>query len=187
MPKPKIVVPGETLAVVEEYLGGENTIEENSDIKAVAYGIAEYDDNKKIVSVKAKRTLKPLVAGAIILGEIISVKPDVVLVCMTEAKKNGQKLALFQSLAIIPIRNIKKTYVRDARDEFRIGDIIIAEVTKVTPHTVELSTSKPEFGVIKAFCSKCRHELLLFGKILRCLNCNNTEHRKLSIKYGKID
>ncbi|RLE42772.1 hypothetical protein DRJ19_03540 [Candidatus Woesearchaeota archaeon] len=187
MSKAKIVVPGELVAVAEEYLSGENTVEEDSSIKSAVYGLAEYDDSKKTVRVKAKRTIKPICKGAIAIGEIISVKPDVVLVCINQAKRGNEKLTIFQSLGVIFIRNIKRAFVKDARDEFRVGDIIKAEVVNVTPFAAELSTVKPEHGVIKAFCSNCRHELFLFGRTLRCLNCNNTERRKIALDYGKIN
>jgi len=84
---------------------------------------------------------------------------------------------------MLPIRNVSTRYVERLKDEFKIGDLIKAKVVKASSLGIDLATDDFSFGVVKAFCSKCRHPLQLFGQSLRCLNCGSSERRKVSSDY----
>jgi len=66
---------------------------------------------------------------------------------------------------------------------FELGDIVKAEVTMLTKYSTEISTEKGDFGVGKAFCSKCKQPLQLFQNQLKCTACGNVESRKISQDY----
>ena len=85
---------------------------------------------------------------------------------------------------IIQVSEIKPAYVRSLRDEIRVGDIIKGKVIEITPFNVIITFKQRGLGVIKAFCSKCRHDLSLKGQILECGNCGNKENRTLGFPYG---
>jgi len=85
----------------------------------------------------------------------------------------------------INISQAQKDYVDKLTDDFRIGDLIEAKVTKVLGiDNADLTTAEEELGVLKAMCTKCRYFMNKIGKNqVKCPNCGNKETRKLSSKY----
>jgi exosome complex component CSL4 len=86
--------------------------------------------------------------------------------------------------AVLRVANIDRKYVKSLRDEIRIGDIVRVKVMEVTSHTIRLTTAERDLGVIKAFCSSCRHDLEKQGTKLVCRNCGSVESRKTASDYG---
>ena len=85
----------------------------------------------------------------------------------------------------IHISQAQKGYVAKLTDEFRIGDLIEAKVTKIIGiDNVDLTTAEEELGVLKAMCTKCRHYMKQTSRNeVECPNCGNKERRNLSSKY----
>jgi exosome complex component CSL4 len=83
----------------------------------------------------------------------------------------------------IHVSNVRDSYVKRLSDEFRPSDLVRARVIEVD--RMRLTTSEDSLGVVKAYCSNCRGELVLEGKKLKCPVCNMTETRKISTEYGK--
>jgi exosome complex component CSL4 len=76
-----------------------------------------------------------------------------------------------------------RSFVASAKQKFKVGDIVVGLVEKVESWGIDLNTSSPQFGVLKAFCSKCRSALQLEARQLKCTNCKNLEFRKVSSGY----
>ena len=181
----KAVFPGDVIAVAEEFESGKNTFEdEEGNITSTLTGIALFNEQEKEVSV-AKKGHKaiPLDVGSTVLGSVALVKDDVVILHVFDAKKNGERRVIRESNAALGISKVSQEYIRSLNDKFKIGDIVKAEVWEITPYSLEITTNKPELGVIKAFCSGCRQPLYLFQGKLKCLHCGNVETRKLSKDY----
>ena len=70
-------------------------------------------------------------------------------------------------------------------DDFRIGDLIQAKVTKVMGvDNADLTTAENELGVLKAMCTNCRHFMNKIGKKeVKCPNCGRKETRNISSNY----
>jgi exosome complex component CSL4 len=122
--------------------------------------------------------------GSIVIGRVLIVKDSIVIVHLLQAEKNGEKRVISNPFGLLFISNVSKKFIKDLSNEFKIGDIIKAKISNITSYSVELTTSFPELGVIKAFCSKCRKPLHLSGRILKCLSCGSNESRKLSKNYA---
>ncbi len=180
----KVVVPGEELGISEEYSAEENTFEdEDGTIYADSVGTAEFDDSSREVNVEKERVVKNFSPGSTVHAAVSGVRKNRVLVHIINAEKNGEKRIVSHSMAMIPIANVSQRFVKDLRQEFRIGDIVKAEVESIKPFGIRLLTSKPSLGVVKAYCSKCRHPLHLIGRELKCTNCGSTERRKTSSEF----
>lgn len=181
----KSVSPGEVIAVAEEFEAGKNTFEdEEGNIASTLSGTALYNEQEREVSV-AKKGHKAisLDVGAIVLGRVALVKKDVVVLFMFDARKNGERRVIPASNAAIGISKVSQEYVRSLEDNFKLGDIVKAEVWEVTRYSTEILTNKPELGVVKAFCTSCRQPLYLFQGKLKCLQCGKLETRKVSTDY----
>lgn len=183
--KIKLVFPGDFLTIEEEYLPGKNTFEEkNGRVYSARIGEMEFNEKDREVIVKPKKEMKLLDVGTIITGSVLLLKDSMALIKILKAEKDNEERIPLNSTAILFISNIASGFVKSIRDEFRIGDIVKAKVVSVTPYSVEVTTTFPELGVIKAFCIKCRNQLELYGRDLKCRKCGSVEKRKISTSYA---
>lgn len=184
--KTKLVLPGDFLTTEEEFFAGKNTFENGSGkIYSTSIGLAEFKEKERKVEVKQKKSLNLLDAGSVITGQVILVKDSRLVISILKAEKNGEKKIPLNSSAVLLISNVSQGFVKNLRDEFRVGDIIKAKVISVSPQSIEVTTSYSDLGVIKAYCVKCRNALELSGRELKCRNCGSVEGRKISSDYGK--
>ncbi len=179
----KAVFPGDFLGYEEEFEPGINTFEENGSILSDSVGRAVFDSKAKTVLVEKSRLVELIERDSVVIGRVITVKNSMVSVEIFSAEKNGRSQIVGSSFAAIPVRNIARSYVKEAKEFFKIGDIIKAKVAFITPYSVDLRTNDDDLGVIKAFCSSCRSPLTLFGGVLKCQGCGCSEKRKLSSDY----
>ncbi len=180
------IFPGTFLTTEEEYGSGANTFaDEKGNVYAACTGTADFNEKVREVSItKPGRCAKPLEVGSIVLAQVKSVREQMVGVGLLSASKQGEERKITSSAAFVPVSAISESFIRDARDEFKIGDIIRAKVTKIKPFGIDLTTAGSELGVVRAFCIRCRAQLGMFGKGLKCQACGSNEMRKLASDYG---
>ena len=169
-----ILVPGETLTTEEEFLPGKNTFTDNGLIKSSTLGNGVLDNTTKEASVQGNE-IQTIAVGDIIIGLVTNVKENNVLIEIRSVE-GGKKVTV--SNAQIPIRNISNKFVSRTRDFFRIGDVVRAKVSQIDEYGIDLDTIGKGFGVTKAYCTKCRHEMEYGHGKLMCLNCGSVETRK---------
>lgn len=178
-----LALPGDFLSTEEEFVAGKNAFDSDGNIYSCSAGTIEADSKTKEISVKPAKEMHAVMPGSIVVGRVDFVKENAVNVEICNVA-GGERLVISQSAACLPVRNVSREYVEKLRDCFRTGDLIKARVAKVLPgNNIDLETNYPEFGVIKAFCSRCRQPLHLFGPSLKCLRCGSTERRKISRDY----
>ncbi|AKB73653.1 exosome complex RNA-binding protein Csl4 [Methanosarcina lacustris Z-7289] len=178
------VLPGALVGTTEEFKPGTGTAIIAGDIYSTATGNVFIDRKARVVQVKPN-TLTPnlLKVGNIIYGRITDVRESgaMVEVAAIEGKENREIVG--SRPGDIHVSNVKDAYVKRLLDEFRPSDLIRARVIEVD--RMRLTTAEDSLGVVKAYCSICRGELVLEGKKLKCPVCNMTETRKISTEYGK--
>ncbi|MDQ1274585.1 MAG: exosome complex component [Euryarchaeota archaeon] len=178
------VLPGELVGTTEEFKPGDGTAVISGDIYSTATGNVLIDRKARIVSVKPN-TITPniLKVGDIVYGRITDVRESGAMVEMAgiEGKENREIVSVRPG--DIHVSNVRDSYVKWLADEFRPSDIVRARV--VDAERMRLTTAEDSLGVVKAYCSNCRGELVLEGKKLKCPVCNMTETRKISTEYGK--
>jgi exosome complex component CSL4 len=179
----KCFLPGEFLATEEEFSKGENTFEENGSIFSDSLGKPCEDNKLKVISIVKPRILAQLAIGSVIFGIVMLVRTNSVSIELSSLKTSSERQVIGSSFAMLPVRNVSREYVEDLKQEFKIGDFVKARVAEAKPWGIDLRTNEADLGVIKAFCSKCRHSLQLSGAGLKCTNCGNSETRKLSAEY----
>lgn len=176
--KNKFVSPGEHLASCEEFEAGSNTFTRNEETYSAAYGEVEIKDGRVSVIRKGK-SVKKLEVGAPVYCYIRLVKSNKAIVeCILESEVEDNVRGP-SITAVLPIGNISRSRVREMRDCVRVGDILKARIFKITKDDVDISIFGKEFGVIKAYCSLCRHAMDLKDNIFICNNCNHKEKRKI--------
>lgn len=182
--KAGFVLPGELVGTTEEFKPGDGTSVIAGDIYSTATGNVLIDRKARIVSVKPN-TITPniLKVGDIVYGRITDVRESgaMVEVAGIEGKENREIVSVRSG--DIHVSSVRDSYVKRLSDEFRPSDIIKARVVDV--ERMRLTTAEDSLGVVKAYCSNCRGELVLEGKKLKCPVCNMIETRKISTEYGK--
>ncbi|MBP1912304.1 exosome complex RNA-binding protein Csl4 [Thermococcus stetteri] len=183
-----LVLPGDYLGVIEEYLPGEGVREENGELYATRAGRVRINPEKMEIRVEPVTDIPPLPkVGDVVIGRVVEVKPQAVIVQLIsiEGRENDREIAT-SKLAGIHISEIKDGFVEDITKEFKIGDIIRAKVIANEKSPIQLSTKGPDLGVVYALCSRCRTPLIRRGDKLICPRCGNVETRKLSSLYRKL-
>ncbi len=185
MVKDELVVPGDSLAVQEEFVAGKNAFDsDDGKVYSDSAGKALFDIKNHEVSVAKRRNVSAVKIGSVVFGKVSMIKASVVVVEITDAVDDkGNQLVFNMSMASLPVRNASPSYLKSLSDAFRIGDLVKAKISMLSPYAIDVRTNDPDLGVIKAYCSKCRHPLHLFGRSMKCTNCGNTEERKASSEY----
>lgn len=178
------VLPGDLVGTTEEFKPGSGTAISSGDIYSTATGNVLINRKARVVSVKPN-TITPniLKIGDIVYGKITDVRESGAMVEIAGIEGKEDREVINLRLGDIHVSNVKDSYVKRLIDEFRPFDIIRARVIDV--ERMRLTTSEPSLGVVKAYCSNCRGELVLEGKKLKCPACNMIETRKISSEYGK--
>lgn len=179
-----MVFIGAYLGTIEEFIPGEGTYVENGKIYAAVIGDLKQNNEKRIIF---NPRLPRLRVGSIVLAEIMDVKDNSAIAKITKFLGYRQNVSIF---AGIFVTEISDAYVDKVNNFLGVGDIVKARVIKNEKNLIDLSI-KENFGVIKAFCKVCRHELILTrekigSKLLICPNCKREETRKIASDYGAV-
>lgn len=180
------MLPGDKLGIIEQYLPGKGTYEKDGEIESSILGNVNIE--RKIISVEPKSNLlATLKVGDRIYGQITDLKPQRVNVNIDKLANTDRGLTL-PYIGSIHISNAKRGYIDRITDAFRIGDIIKAEVIKITGDNVDLSTVSEDCGVVKAMCTRCRGYMVTTPRRneLKCKICNKREKREVSREYVNI-
>ena len=180
----QIVMPGDKLGIIEQYLPGEGTYDDNGEIKSSVLGNVKINQKMKVISVISDAKPALLKKGDIVYGQITDIKPQRANVKIECMKDNGRPLAL-PYMGAIHISQAKEDYLEKLSDAFRIGDIIQGKVVKITGDNVDLSTKDIDCGVLKAMCTRCRDYMHTTQNAneVKCNTCNKKERRKVSENY----
>ncbi|HPS90404.1 MAG TPA: exosome complex RNA-binding protein Csl4 [Methanosarcina vacuolata] len=178
------VLPGELVGTTEEFKPGEGTTVSAGDIYSTATGNVLIDRKARVVSVRP-RTLTPniLKVGDIVYGKITDVRESGAMVEVAGIEGKEEREIVNVRSGDIHVSNVRDSYVKRLSDEFRPYDIVRARV--LDTERIRLTAAEDSLGVVKAYCSNCKGELVLEGKKLKCPVCNMTETRKISTEYGK--
>lgn len=180
-----MVLPGDYVAESEEYLPGFGVYSEKGKLFSSNIGELELDPKTHTAKVKVStRIPKMQDVGIITLGVIADVTENTALVDLIPFESKNFVFVPNGVSAIIHVSKVKRGYTENMREEFRVGDIVRAKIIEVSRHTVSLTTSDKNLGVIQAFCSKCRSELVKKGTSLVCSKCGYMENRKFAYDYG---
>lgn len=181
----KFVVPGDFIGTEEEYLAGEGTFSENERIYSTITG--ESGEAEKKLSVAQAKPLRALAIGTVIIGTVENVVEPIALVSMKVGLGGEHRFGETDEYAVLHASMIRKGYVKNVRDEYKIGDIIRAKIVDKRNGEFRLSTDADDLGAIKAYCAKCRHAMKVESGILQCEDCGTKDNRKIAKDYRKSD
>ncbi len=178
-----LVVPGERLGVIEEFVPDSGTYVKDGVIFSKIVGRSLVDLQSRRVSVypAAEGAVYPKVSGTV-LGQVGNAQSDNVLV---KIFKVGNKKISGEFGGILHISDVSDRYVTSMNDVCKPGDIVRAKVISEKNRVFHLTTNDKNLGIVDAFCSRCGSLLEPDRYELRCPKCGNIEKRKLAPDYGK--
>lgn len=180
----QIVLPGEPLGVIEEFIPDSGTYVKDGVIYSKVIGRALIDYLNKRVSVfpLARGVGAPKV-GSNVIGQTSNVQTQMATIRIFKIGKHSPS-GFFTGL--LHIADVHLRFIDSMFDVCKPGDIIRAKVISEKNRVYHLTTKDKSLGVIYAFCSKCGDVLQLKGRGgLECPRCGNIEKRKTAIDYGK--
>ena len=178
-----LVLPGERLGVIEEFIPDAGTYVKDGVIYSKIVGRALLDLLNKRVSVYplTNGVVVPKVATTVV-GQIGNAQSDNVLVRIF---KIGHKKLSGNFGGILHISDVSDRYVNSMNDVCKTGDIVKAKVISEKNRIYHLSTNDNGLGILYAFCSRCGSLLEPQRYDLHCPKCGNIEKRKIAPDYGK--
>ena len=172
------------MGVVEEFLPGPGTYEQEGTIFANFTGTARIDlRNKRVTVVPTTRIPDIPKEGATVLASVTHAQEKMATVSIW--KIDGKALQN-PFTAILHISSSSPRYERNMSDVCKAGDIIRARVIDVSNAIPQLTTAGRGLGVIKAFCSRCGAVLEFTNRRLQCSSCGNLERRRLAEDYAQV-
>lgn len=179
----QLVLPGERLGVIEEFVPDAGTYVKDGVIYSKVVGRTLVDSSSRRVSVS------PLIRGAgfprvglIVLGQVSGVQNDTANVRIFRV---GEKELSGVFTGVLHVSDVALKYVESMFEVCKAGDVLRALVISDKNRTYHLSTKDKELGVVYAFCSNCGHTLESKRQGMHCPNCGRVEGRKIAADYGK--
>ncbi len=179
-----LALPGDALAVMEEYLPGQGVYidEENGYLRASLIGKVIKDiktKNIKIHPIKQKHLFpRP---GSIVIGYVSSIRNDIAVITLFSTPK--LKTLSTPLTGILHVSQASTGYTKTMYDILGLGDLVKVKVLS-QENPFQLTMKYQNLGVILTTCSKC-------GAVLRktkdnklvCPRCGNVETRKTAPDY----
>ena len=178
------VLPGDEIAVEEEYVSSDGTYVRDGKIYASQLGTLVLDDNESIAKVVSPNPPNILKEGDIIYATIDDTRKTMATATALVAEGNRRAIASSTD-ATLHVSKISPDYTDNVGDEVRKGDLIRARVISTKP-SLQLTTKDVHLGVVRAQCGVCKTELERKGKNLYCPKCRRSQPRKLADDYGDV-
>ncbi|MBS7607996.1 MAG: exosome complex RNA-binding protein Csl4 [Candidatus Bathyarchaeia archaeon] len=180
----QIVLPGEPLGVIEEFIPDAGTYVKDGVIYSKVVGRTLIDYLNRRVSVfPITRGAKVPKVGSIVVGQVSSVQTQLATVRIF---KIGKHMLSGFFTGVLHVADAQLRFTESMFDVCKPGDIIRAKVISEKNRMYHLTTKDKSLGVVYAFCSKCGDVLQQRGRRgLQCSRCGNIEKRKTAIDYGK--
>ncbi len=175
-----LALPGDDLAVVEEFMTGDGTYEMDGVVRSALTGKIFYDmlNRKTNVIAMKKSLLINLRKAKYLVGIVDSITGDnaKVSVYAVEDKNIGDSIS-----AILHVSQIANKRINSISAYIKLGDIIRAKpITSRIP--ISLTTKPNDCGVILARCSTCGNIMFKEDEEhLKCPYCNRVETRKIGL------
>ncbi|MCQ2085439.1 MAG: exosome complex RNA-binding protein Csl4 [archaeon] len=181
----KQVLPGDEIAVEEEYVAAEGTYVRDGKIYASQVGTLVLDDTECIAKVIPCNPPNILKEGDIIYLTIDDCRKTMATATAIAAEGTDRSIGS-STVATIHVSKISPDYTDNVAEEFRKGDLVRGRVISVKP-SLQITTKDAHLGVIRAQCGICKTELKAKGnKNLYCPKCRRSQPRKLADDYGDV-
>ena len=171
-------IPGEKIALIEEYLPGDNTYEDNDVIRATSIGDIHLDSTDRLASINNHKQITVPKVGDVIIGVVEANLPSMIAIMIKFV--NGKKVNSDLECVCVT-RHIRKKNIALAKD------VVKVEIISHINGTIHASIDGTELGVLFTKCRKCFGVVVKMRDAVKCKDCGWIDDRKLSLDFGKSD
>jgi exosome complex component CSL4 len=182
-----VIVPGEYVALIEEFEGGKNTYVLDGNIRSATVGLPMYDLKRHIVKIKQKNSPMLAKIGDTVVGyiEMLFGSMMSVRILYLNEKKSISGFSAIASTRVALSGSGWSRGERKSRIIFRVGDIIRGRVISLLNSTIHITIDEKEYGVLYTLCFNCGGDSVRINNTIKCIECGAQEERKLTNDYGK--
>lgn len=181
--KAPAVLPGDKVAVSEEFLPGQHTYDDKGLIRALTVGSIVKDAKSMEISIKPAVQPELIKIDDWVTGQVEGTQANSANVHIYFL--NG-KLTHKDFTGMLNLRGLSGGGRGTRRTTpVKQGDVVRCRVYSLTNGIIHLSIEEPDMGVVAALCGNCGRPLLR-GSATRakCDECGNVEERKLAKDFG---
>ena len=174
----KEALPGDKIAIIEEFETGRNTFDDGQSIRSQVVGIPEFDKANRIASIREIKKPSVPKTGNQVVGIVSALMNNMfaINVLYIDGRPTHAGLEV-----ICQARGAKK------RIMVRVGDIAAAKVISLLNGVIHAVINVPDLGVMFTKCNKCAGSVVSLGSSVKCVDCGYIEERKISSKFGNSD
>ncbi|MFX0085476.1 MAG: exosome complex RNA-binding protein Csl4 [Candidatus Hodarchaeota archaeon] len=178
----KLVLPGDKIAVIEEFVPDETCYEKDGGIYSRVIGHIFTDRKKHKISVIPEKPHRSIENGAVGVGRVEFIKKQVANVNIFHL--NQEEITIPIS-AVLHISEVSRRFVRNMYEVARPGDWVRFRIIRANK-PVYISFIGEGLGVVISYCIQCGHELNFKKRnLLECPYCDLIQARITSKYFGK--
>jgi exosome complex RNA-binding protein Csl4 len=140
------VYPGETIAVIEEFLPGPGTYEaENGEVRATSTGVAKLDlENRRVTVSPRKKANIPRIGDEVmgVTTRLAGVYGIMTIESVNDAPSSGNPEAV-----VYPSRRLRRN-----EQQFQPGDFIYGMIDSTINRSYHISIRDDKYGVVRGLC-----------------------------------
>ena len=171
-------IPGDKIAIIEEYEGGKNTFEDGHNVRSTVIGTREIDKKNRIAQVQNVKLSEIPEVNDVIIGTVAAVMSSIIAVSIEYVNNNRTKSHVE---CICQTRHLRKKNVA------LLNDIVVLKITAHKNGTIHATINEPDLGVLYTKCKKCGGSVIPMRDAIKCTECSWIDERKLSNNFGKSD
>ncbi len=181
--KSTVALPGDKLAVSEEFLPGRHTYDAGGLIRALTAGSVVRDVKNMEISVKPAVEPELIkvddwVTGQVETSQANSANVHIYFLNGKPTYKDFSGMLTLRGLSGGGRGQRRTTPVKQ-------GDIVRCRVFSLVNGIIHLTIDEPDMGVVAALCGSCGRPLLRGSATkAKCDECGNVEERKLARDFG---
>lgn len=182
MEKKPVALPGDKLAVSEEFLPGAHVYDDAGLLRALAVGTVQKDPRKMEISIKPSAVAMVLKAGDFVTGqvEVAATSTAGVRIYYVNGKPTDKGFT-----GTVMLRSRDAGRGPRGAPPVKLGDIVRCGVESMMNGIIHLTVDDDRLGVIHALCGNCGRPMQKGGNRAKCDECGNVEERKLANDFGQ--
>ena len=171
-------IPGDKIAIIEEYEGGMNTFEDGHNVRSSVIGTTNIDKKNRVAQVQNSKFSGIPKVNDLVIGTVAAVMSSMIAVSIDYVNNIRTKSNVE---CICQTRHLRKKTIA------LVNDIVALKITAHKNGTIHATINEPELGVLYTKCKKCGGKVIPMRDAIKCTDCNWIDERKLSKNFGKSD
>ena len=173
----ELKLPGEKIAILEEYVSGDNTFDDGECVRSSVIGKIKFDNEERIASVSNSKLTIPKV-GDIIIGTVEASLGSMIALSMKYI--NNRKITS-------NVECICSTHHLRKKNVALVQDIVKLKIINHINGTIHATINEPDLGVLFTKCRKCFGSVIKIRDAVKCKECGWIDDRKLSSDFENSD